>query len=205
MAERLKVFLIEDDVDHATVIKREFENAWQCLTKWKLQDEMGFQEFKIEWLKGSEEVEKRGKKFYFYTEKICQQLEDKMKEESEELQFGILIDVILTREELKNASINNFSMELLAKQILKKFDESGHVYVITGLRNFGSRAWGLFGNDSISQRYISKDLVTVYPSCKAIARALYWMWNGKAISDGLSDKIQDLELREEEVQEGQEI
>lgn len=198
MAESLKVFLIEDEEEHAITIKKEFENAWQCLKNWKLQDAMGFQKIEIEWLQGSEEVEKRGKKFYFYTEEICQRLEDKMKEESEELQFGILIDVILTREEYKHASINDFSMELLAKQIIEKFDKSGHVYVITGLNNFGSRAWGLLGNDDMSLRYISKDLVMVYPSCKAIARALYWMWNGEVIPEAFSDEIEDLELREEE-------
>lgn len=198
MAESLRVFLIEDEVEHVIAIKKEFENAWQRLMSWKLQDKMGFQKIEIEWLKGSEEVEKGGKKFYFYTEEICQRLEDKMKEASEELRLGILMDVILTREEYKNASINNFSKELLAKQILEKFDKAGHMYVITGLRNFGSRAWGFLGSDDMSQRYISKDLVMVYPSCKAIARALYWMWNGDTIPDELSDEIEDWELREEE-------
>lgn len=195
MAESLKVFLIEDEADHAIAIKKEFENAWQCLTKWELQDKMGFQEIEIEWLEGSETVDKRGKKFCFYTEEICQRLEEKMKEASEEQQFGILIDVILTREEYKNACINDFSMELLAKHIFEKFDKSGHVYVITGLKNFSSRAWGFFGCDGISQRYIPKELVMAYPSCKAIARALYWMWNGETIPNNLSDEIEDMELR----------
>lgn len=114
---------------------------------------------------------------------------------SEEQKFGILIDVVLTREEYKNASINNFSMNLLAKQIFERFDKSGHVYVITGLKNFSSRAWGFLGSDGMSQRYIPKEWVMSYPSCKAIARALYWMWNGEPIPEKLSNEIEDLELR----------
>lgn len=197
MVKQLKILVIEDEEKNAKTVKREFEATRDKLKEWELLDKMHLQEVElsIEWLQGTDRVTKRGKDYLFYTEQILGEIEKKLKKKTNG-RIGILLDVVLTREEQERCNVNDVSRIELSKKIYDRFEKKCNLYLITGLRSFGTLAWGIFGREDVKNRYIPRELVADYPSHMAIAQALYWLNNREEISVELLRTIEDKELAE---------
>ncbi len=194
---KLNIVYLEDNVEDAEIAIREFKKTMDLLVKWKLCSEMGFEKIYIERIKGSQPFEERGIKYEFYKEEDIPLIQETIQHFSDaEGKTGILMDVILAKEEQNQLKFNPEPQIKFSKEIYDMYEEEYGIYIITGLRNFGSRAWGIYGKENLSERYISRPLVNSYPSRKAMARALYWMYHRKVMEKELLRKIEELELIE---------
>ena len=70
----------------------------------------------FEWLRGTDKVIKRGKEYFFYTNQVLDELEVKIAEQTDDV-VGILLDVVLTREEQEKCDVNDFSRIELSRKI----------------------------------------------------------------------------------------
>lgn len=195
MAEQLKILLVEDEEKNAEAVEKAFQDTVGKLKEWNLLDEMKFQDISLEWIRGTDTVTKRGKEYFFYTDQVLDELDKKIAEMTDD-RVGILLDVVLTREEQEKCNVNDFSRIELSRKIYDRFDGSCNLYLITGLRSFGTLAWSIFGREGLKDRYIPRELVWDYPSHMAISQALYWLNNKKEISKELLIEIEKKELAE---------
>lgn len=194
---RLNIVYLEDNVEDAEIAIREFNKTMNLLMEWELCTKMGFEEINIEWIKGTQPFEERGIRYKFYREEDIPVIRERIQQLSgEEGKTGILMDVILAKEEQVQLKSNPEPHIEFSKKIYDEYDENYGIYIITGLRNFGSRAWGIYGKENLSERYISRPLVNYYPSRKAMARALYWMYHKKPMEEKLLREIEERELME---------
>lgn len=196
MEKVLKIFLIEDEQKNVENVQKTFAEAVEKLKSWNLMDEMKFQDIETEWVKGADySVKKKGKEYYFYTEDVIEEL-DKRVEENPDKKKGILLDVVLTKTEQQACDSNNFDTIELSRKIYDHFEGKCGLYLITGLRSFGTLGWSIFGRENLAQQYIPRELAGDYSSCMAISQALYRLNNGKQIPEGLLRKIEEKELAE---------
>ncbi len=195
MSEQLKIFVVEDEEKNAETVKQVFQDTVDRLKKWNLLSEMKFEEINIEWIRGEEKTTKRGKEYFFFTEDVIEKLEKKITENPDE-KVGIFLDVILTKEEQERCNVNDFTRVELSRKIYDRFEARCNLYLITGLRSFGTLAWGIFGRENLKNRYIPRELVGDYPSYMAISKALYWLKNREEIPEELLKKIEEKELQE---------
>ena len=195
MVETLKVILIDDCIEDIQKIKKNFDDTVTRLKKWGFLEEMGFQKIQMLEIQGDGPKEvSREKEHQFYTEKVIGKIRKELSEQDEDMRTGILLDVILTKEEQKQADVNDFSDLKLAKLIYDTFEKECPIHVITSLRSFGSLAWGIFGRENFSDYYINKQLVYGYRSYKAMAKALYRLCNKDEMPEGLEARIEKKEL-----------
>lgn len=195
MGDVLGIILLEDSVNDGEMIRKELKTTIEQLKKWKIMHEMGFSDAKIEWVCGSDKENKREKRYRHFIKDDLIKLDNKIKEmESKFSHVGILMDVILTREEQDRADINDFSSVAFSKQIMDTYEQEYNIYIVTGIRNFGSRAWGIYGRENMVERYILKGLINEYPSRKAMAGALYWLYHKEKLPERIADMIEDKEL-----------
>ena len=197
MMSKLNIVYLEDNIEDAKIAIEEFNKTMKLIAEWGLVSEMGFKELNIERIEGSQPIEERGRNYEFYIEEDMEQIQAKIQEMSNaEGKTGILMDVILTKEEQDQLKFDAEPHVIFSRRIHDEYAEQFGVYIITALRNFGSRAWGIYGKEKIGERYISKALVNSYPSRKAMARALYWMYHKEGMKEDLLRKIEELELME---------
>lgn len=192
----LFIIIIEDSEKHAIGIKDSYEKMVSMLEeKGALKEYLSFDKIHVEWLKGKKkETVRNEEKYWFYDESIYHELDEKIKNNEEKgVCTGILLDVALSKEEYDKASVNDYSGFKIGKEIYRRFREKAGIYVITSIREFSSQVLSLMGARELIQRYVSKDLVTEYPSYGAMARTIWYMEN-REIGD---DK--ELEQREDEV------
>lgn len=195
MAEELKILVVEDEEKNADAVKKAFIDTRDKLNEWNLLEEMKFQEINPEWIRGTDPVTKRGKEYLFYTDQVLDELEKKIAEKTNG-GIGILLDVVLTKEEQERCNVNDFSRIELSRKIYDRFEGRCNVYLITGLRSFGTLAWGIFERENLNNRYIPRELVWDYPSHMAISQALYRLNNGEEIPKELLERIEEKELAE---------
>lgn len=196
MAETLKILVVEDEEKNFITVQTTFSETIEKLKSWELLNQMGFQELEIEWVKGDDHpTKKRGKEYYFYTDKVLEDLEKKV-ENKESKKICILLDVILTKQEQEKCDVNEFKKVELSRKIYDRFESQCNLYLITGIRSFGTLAFGIFGRENMKDQYIPRELVGDYASFTAISQALYWLNNGKVIPKELLRKIEDKELQE---------
>lgn len=193
MAKQLKILVVEDEERNEQAVEQAFINTVDKLKEWNLLDRMNFQGISLEWIRGTDKVTKRGKEYLFYTEQVLDELDKKIAEKTDD-RIGILLDVVLTREEQERSNVNDFSRIELSRKIYDRFEEGCNLYLITGLRSFGTLAWGIFGREDMKDLYIPRELVGDYMSCMAISQALYWLNNGEKISKELIEIIEKKEL-----------
>lgn len=195
MAESLGIILLEDSVNDAKMIQKELETTIELLNKWEITQKMGFSSLRVEWVYGSDTENKREKRYKHFTSGDLPKIQDRIKEmEHEVSHVGILMDVILTRKEQGQADVNDFSCVEFSKNIMDTYEQKYNIYIVTGIRNFGSRAWGIYGRENMVERYILKGLINEYPSRKAIAGLLYWLYHKMALPEELADLIESKEL-----------
>lgn len=195
MVEQLKILVVEDEEKNAEAVKRAFKDTVDKLKEWNLLDKMKFQDISLEWIRGTDKVTKRGKEYFFYTNQVLGELDKKIEEKTND-RIGILLDVVLTREEQEKCNVNDFTQIELSREIYDRFEGKCNLYLITGLRSFGTLAWGIFEREGLKDRYIPRELVGDYMSCMAISQALYCLNNGEDISKELLKEIEKKELAE---------
>ena len=195
MANQLKILMIEDEEKNKEAVERAFIDTLGKLKEWNLLDEMKIHNITFEWLRGTDKVIKRGKEYFFYTNQVLDELEVKIAEQTDDV-VGILLDVVLTREEQEKCDVNDFSRIELSRKIYDRFEKKCNLYLITGLRSFGTLAWGIFEREAMKDRYIPRELVGDYTSCMAISQALYYLNSREQISNELLKKIEEKELME---------
>lgn len=195
MVESLGIILLEDSVNDAKMIQKELDQTMKLLNNWGVTQELGFSHIQIEWVYGSDTENKREKKYKHFTDNDLPKIKDKIKDMKDKIpHIGILMDVILTRKEQSQADINDFSNVEFSKKIMDTYEQDYNIYIVTGIRNFGSRAWGIYGRENMGDRYILKDLINEYPSRKAIAGLFYWLYHKKKLPTQLANLIENREL-----------
>ncbi len=195
MVEHLKILVVEDEEKNAKAVEMAFKATVSKLKEWNLLDNMKFQNISLEWIRGTDKVIKREKEYLFYTEQVLDELEKKIAGETQG-RIGILLDVVLTREEQERCNVNDFSRIELSRKIYDQFEDKCNLYLITGLRSFGTLAWGIFEREGLKDRYIPRELVGDYMSHMAISQVLYWLNNREDISKELLRTIEEKELTE---------
>lgn len=195
----LCIIIIEDSEKHAIGIKDSYEKMIKNMEeKGFLQKYFSSERIFIEWMKGrKKETERNGEEYWFYDESIYREIEEKITGNADKnMRTGILLDVALSKEEYDKASVNDYFDFKIAKEIYRRFSEQANIYVITSIREFSARVLSLMGTKDLIQRYVSKDLVTEYPSYGAMARTIWYMEEGEKVFDNAR-----LDKREDEVAE----
>lgn len=193
--EKLHIVVIEDSEKHATGIVSSYRQAIRRIEEnGLLKKDLGFDEVTIDWLKGKKSEHMRNEEeFWFYDENITTQIENIFVEnEKNNIRTGILLDVALSKEEYEKASVNDYSGFKIAREIYEKFHEKIGIYIVTSIREFSSQVLSLMGTRELIKRYVSKDLVTEYPSYGVIARTIRFMHNGEELDEKEEDRIDQL-------------
>lgn len=197
MDGKLNIIYLEDNIKDAEIANNEFNETMKFLIEQGFREKIGFGEINMIRIPGSDHMQERGKVYQFYIENDFKEIDKLIKEFSNnEERIGILMDVILAKEEQERAKINDFSRIQFSKRVFEKYERDYGIYIITSLRNFGSRAWGIYGYEGLINRYIPKALVDACPSRKAMAKALYWMYYRKQMEPELADEIEECELKQ---------
>lgn len=196
----LDILVIEDSENHAKAILKTYEKLIGVLKeKNLLKHYLGYDNVTIRWEEGTDkEVLRNRERYSFYDESIYTVIRDTIVDNrSKGINTGILLDVSLSKEEYEKASVNDYSGYVIARNIFEEFDEQAGIYIITSIREFSSQVLSLMGTSELIRRYVSKALITEYPSYGAVARTIKYMHGKEVLSEQEEDAIEKL-LEEEE-------
>lgn len=197
MADELMILVIEDKEKDAGEIVKQYRKVIEVIGRKKNPEQyLGTGNISVEWLRGSQEsTERNGEKHYFYEESICGVIGEKIQENKErDIRTGILLDPTLSKEELDKASLGIYVGYKIAREIYKQFDSEARIFVATQIRDFSSQVMGLMGTKELQTRYLNKHLIMEYPTIGAIARSIYYMYDGKFLSEQQEDELNQLKL-----------
>lgn len=190
--ECLNILVIEDSGKHAEGIIKSYERAVKAIEDNRLLKEyLGPGKVTVEWLKGSkQETMRNDDTFWFYEDTIYSDIQKRIASDKKRNKCtGILLDVSLSKEEYEKASVNDYSGFTMARKIYEKFDSEAGIYIVTSIREFGSQVLRLMGTQELVKRYVSKDLVTEYPSYGVIARTIRYMYCKEILDEKKEDEI----------------
>lgn len=123
MSDLLNIFLIEDQTVDAENIIYALHTTMGLLNKWGLSEQMGFSEIKPEWIRGSNLLKKHGREYYHFQEKDFSDILEKIDEiKEQDSHIGILMDVVLTKEEQEQVDVNDVSKIEFSKRIIDQLD-----------------------------------------------------------------------------------
>lgn len=146
---RVKIFIIEDMCKDAATMKR-------LLNASAAQMENGENEFTFEWLKGEDKATVESETHRYYTDNILNILEEKINESIQDhFKVGILLDIVLTREEDIKSKNSLYPYVDLAKKIYFKYENKIPMYLITSYALFAIASDTIMGKD-LSQCYATK-------------------------------------------------
>lgn len=146
---RVKIFIIEDMCKDAATMKR-------LLNASADQMENGENEFTFEWLEGEDEATVESETHRYYTDNILNILEEKINESIQDhFKVGILLDIVLTREEDIKSKNSLYPYVDLAKKIYFKYENKIPMYLITSYALFAIASDTIMGKD-LSQCYATK-------------------------------------------------
>lgn len=193
--EYLNILVIEDSKKHAEGMVRSYVRAVKAIEEKNLLKEyLGPKEITVEWLKGTQrETMRNDDTFWFYDDAIESELRKRIaSDKRKNTRTGILLDVSLSKEEYEKASVNDYSGFTMARKIYEQFDSAAGIYIVTSIREFSSQVLRLMGTQELARRYVSKDLVTEYPSYGVIARTIRYMYCGETLDERKEDEIDRL-------------
>ena len=193
--ECLNILVIEDSKKHAEGMVKSYERAVKAIKDKKLLKEyLGPREITVEWFKGRQrETVRNDDTFWFYDDTIESDLRKRIaSDKKKNTRTGILLDVSLSKEEYEKASVNDYSGFTMARKIYEKFDSNAGIYIVTSIREFSSQVLRLMGTQELARRYVSKELVTEYPSYGVIARTIRYMYCGEILDEKKEDEIDRL-------------
>ncbi len=158
MRKSYKIFLIEDCLEHANETIDVLNNA-----AGQYAEEY---EFKFEWLQGTSEPEDfEHEKYIFYEPEIVERLAEKIKEgKSKGECIGILLDIMLTKEDIEKTLISYYAHASISRDIYYKFNREIPIYTVSISATFGGQSAMIMGTD-LSNRFVKYgDLTKAY--CK---------------------------------------
>lgn len=194
----LNILVIEDSKKHAEEIVKSYDRVVKAIEERNLLKEyLGPQKITIEWVKGTkQEIMRNDDTFLFYDDTLYSDLRKRLANvKRKNIRIGILLDVSLSREEYEKASVNDYSGFTMARKIYEDFHAAAGIYIITSIREFSSQVLRLMGTQELVSRYVSKDLITEYPSYGVIARTIRYMFCGEILSERREDEIDCLLMR----------
>lgn len=152
----IKLLLIEDDVNDVGLITdaiNEFENV-----DWKGTE----YHFVVEHLRGMGEIEKiRDREYRFYDDHILDEIAQKIQEYGKKMKLGLLLDVVLTKDELESKDKNFYPEVNMARTIYERFHDKLPIYVLTSVPSFYTHSERIMGAD-LSERFIPKEVLLKY-------------------------------------------
>lgn len=146
---RVKIFIIEDMCKDATTM---LDLLKQSAAK------IGNEEnkFTFEWLEGEDEATVESETHQYYTDNILNVLEKEIsKSIRDNFKVGILLDIVLTREEDIKSKNSLYPYVDLAKKIYFKYENEIPMYLITSYALFAIASDTIMGKD-LSQCYATK-------------------------------------------------
>lgn len=118
--------------------------------------------FNFEYLKGTRQVEEyEGERRSFYEPVVLEDIRRlylKTKDQNEKM--GILLDVLLTQEEIESTMSSYYAQADLARRIYFEFHDRVPIYVITSI-NFATQSDVVMGVD-LSEQFIAKYALLKY-------------------------------------------
>ncbi|MBQ8230391.1 MAG: hypothetical protein IJZ34_00465 [Lachnospiraceae bacterium] len=152
----IKLLLIEDDVNDVGLITdaiNEFEDV----------DWMGTEyHFVVEHLPGMGEKEKiRGREYLFYDDHILDEIEQRIQKKANGINLGLLLDVVLTKDELESKDKNFYPEVNMARTIYERFHDKLPIYVLTSVPSFYTHSERIMGAD-LSEQFIPKEVLLKY-------------------------------------------
>lgn len=174
----LTIALIEDNQFDAMRIKEAFKDGFNWLKEndYFKKMEFDYTDLCFEDVCGSEKVTIDNKEFRFFKDEDFSSAEKILNEVVKKEHAGILMDILLTKNEQDQANLNRFDNVEYCKRFVSNPDWKKDIYIITKIRSISSRLWSIFHDESLNGRYILKGLVTgTTKSIPAIARVLKWM------------------------------
>lgn len=118
--------------------------------------------FRIEYLGGKKAEKYEEEEYLFYDNSVINEIEEKCLESKRNGErIGLLLDVMLTKEELESSLSSYYPQAELAKQIYFKFHNSIPVYMITASPVFATQSDIIMGVD-LSEQYIAKKALVRY-------------------------------------------
>lgn len=152
MGKNVKLFLIEDrmkDVEDTVAAINEFAD-FDSETE-------GIWHFTVEHLPGEGEREDDGNTEYrFYNDKVLNQIQEKIDGRQEGEHIGLLLDPVLTKDELHSGYMGSYPSLVLAPEIYKRFQNKLPIYIITKVGAFYTNSERMMGVD-LSDRFVHKD------------------------------------------------
>ncbi|MCI5874672.1 MAG: hypothetical protein PUJ55_16255 [Clostridiales bacterium] len=152
---KLNIFLIEDCKSEAEQIIDKLHQEAEKRTKPEYS-------FCFKHLEGTRQTDYEGEKRAFYEPDVIERIEElhlQTVEKGEKM--GILLDVLLTQEDIENTLSSYYPQADLAKQIYSKFHDSIPVYMITGTATFATQSDVIMGVD-LSDQFIAKNALLRY-------------------------------------------
>lgn len=150
---KMKIYLIEDETTHASETIEKLRSA--------AKEYSSPYEFEFEWMKGT--VKYQGEKYLFYEEEILEQIQENINKEIEsDVSVGLLLDTILTQDDLEYAVASYYPRASLARDIYFKFYEKIPVYIVTATSAFGGQSDIIMGKD-LSEQYINQRRLAMNP------------------------------------------
>lgn len=150
-----RIVLIEDR-------KKDADEIVDCLKElMKKRDDKKYN-FLIEHIEGKKAEKYEEDEYLHYDESVIDEIEAKYLESSQKKEkMGLLLDVMLTKEDLESSLSSYYPQAELAKQIYFEFHDSMPVYMITASPVFAIQSDIIMGVD-LSEQYIAKNALLRY-------------------------------------------
>lgn len=130
MDGKLNIIYLEDNIKDAEIANNEFNETMKFLIEQGFREKIGFGEINMIRIPGSDHMQERGKVYQFYIENDFKEIDKLIKEFSNnEERIGILMDVILAKEEQERAKINDFSRIQFSKRVFEKYERDYGIYI----------------------------------------------------------------------------
>lgn len=146
---KYKVYLIEDCLQHAneTLVK---------LNKVAPDVRENEYTFEFELIKGTVSKEYEHEQYLFYEkEDIFKKIEDLIDQTKDGDRMGLLLDVLLTQDDLEQTMDSYYPRASISRDIFFKFSKKIPIYIVTATSAFGGQSDIIMGT-SLSNQYINQ-------------------------------------------------
>lgn len=149
----IKLLLIEDELLEAEEIVASVKELFKNET---------VHHFEIEHLPGQGgEVTLRDRNYLFYNDSIIQDIQGRIDNCEKGTTIGLLLDVVLTEEELDSKYKNFYPEVKVARKIYDAFQDKIPIYIVTSVPNFFTHSVKIMGVE-LSDQFILKDVLLKY-------------------------------------------
>lgn len=151
----MKLFLVEDELEHVEKI----QNAMNEFAEFNSGNGDSWH-FTVEYLPGEgEKTVIDGRDFQFYNDKVFEQIQRIIDNPNRSEQVGLLLDIVLTRDEWNSKYKGNYPILTLAPEIYREFQGKLPIYIITTVSAFYTNSERIMGVN-LSDRFVDKSVLT---------------------------------------------